>query len=206
MSKGSVAPLIKEYYPEYYMLKEYPIGSCAPIRTNTDEWGILSNIYPTVLVVDGVEFASSEQLFQMMKFSDKDILLDIYKTRGMTPKMKAKKIENRAFIRPDWGQVIIDCMKFCLQTKYDQCEDFKNTLHNTKGLNIVEDETNRKTSKKGNVRPADTWGVIKDGDMYKGSNLMGRLLMELRDNGKLEYHLPDDIFDFISILKSSGRI
>lgn len=44
MSKGGVAPLIKEYYPEYYMLKEYPIGSCAPIRANTDEWGILSNI------------------------------------------------------------------------------------------------------------------------------------------------------------------
>ena len=73
-------------------------------------------------------------------------------------------------------------------------------------MNIVEDETNRKTSKKGNVRPADTWGVVREGDMYKGSNLMGRLLMELRDNGKLEYHLPEDIFGFISILKSSGQI
>ena len=25
---------------------------------------------------------------------------------------------------------------------------------------------------------------------------MGRLLMELRDNGKLEWHLPDDAMDF----------
>ena len=41
---------------------------------------------------------------------------------------------------------------------------------------------------------------------YVGSNLLGRLLMELRDNGKLEYQLPDDIFDFIKILKSSGQI
>lgn len=40
---------------------------------------------------------------------------------------------------------------------------------------------------------------------YVGSNLLGRLLMELRDKGKLEYHLPDDIFDFISNLKSSGQ-
>ena len=77
MSKGSVAPLIKEYYPEYYMLKEYPIGSCAPIRANTDEWGILSNIYPIVLVVDGVEFASSEQLFQMMKRNFNKIMIGL---------------------------------------------------------------------------------------------------------------------------------
>lgn len=36
---------------------------------------------------------------------------------------------------------------------------------------------------------------------YVGPNLLGRLLMELRDNGKLEYNLPDDALDFIEILK-----
>ena len=30
---------------------------------------------------------------------------------------------------------------------------------------------------------ADTWGVKRQGDFYVGPNLMGRLLMELRDNG-----------------------
>ena len=30
---------------------------------------------------------------------------------------------------------------------------------------------------------------------------MGRLLMELRDHGKLEYHLPDNALDFIEIVK-----
>lgn len=34
---------------------------------------------------------------------------------------------------------------------------FRTTLHKTTGLYIVEDETKRKTSKNGNVRPADTW-------------------------------------------------
>lgn len=90
-------------------------------------------------------------------------------------------------------------MKFCLQTKYEQSEEFRNTLNETAGLFIVEDETNRPGA-------PTTWGTVLDGDMYKGSNLMGRLLMELRDNGKLEYQLPDDIFDFIKILKSSGQI
>ena len=34
-------------------------------------------------------------------------------------------------------------------------------------------------------------GVKIKGENYKGANIMGRLLMELRD-GKMEYKLPDD--------------
>ena len=34
-----------------------------------------------------------------------------------------------------------------------------------------------------------------------GPNLLGRLLMELRDNGKLEYQLPDDAFGFMNFIK-----
>lgn len=44
-------------------------------------------------------------------------------------------------------------------------------------------------------------GSCQEGEQYIGSNLLGRLLMELRDNGKLDYHLPNDIFEFIEILK-----
>ena len=39
------------------------------------------------------------------------------------------------------------------------------------------------------------------GDKYIGPNLLGRLLMELRDNGSLQYSLPEDAFEFINILK-----
>ena len=40
-----------------------------------------------------------------------------------------------------------------------------------------------------------------DGGNLVGPNLLGRLLMELRDNGKLEYKLPEDALDFIGYLK-----
>lgn len=30
---------------------------------------------------------------------------------------------------------------------------------------------------------------------------LGHLLMELRENGKLEYYLPNDIFKFISFIR-----
>ena len=203
MKEGKLRPLIEKYYPEYYSWNEYPVNECVPIRSNREEWGILGNMYPVSIVVEGVEFASSEQLFQMMKFADENIILALYGTRGMTPKMKAKRFENEGLRRADWGRIIVDCMKFCLQMKYDQSEEFRTMLHKTSGLNIVEDETSRKTSKNGKVRAADTWGVVRDGDIYVGSNLLGRLLMELRDNGKLVYHLPEDILDFVSVLKTN---
>ena len=196
MSKeGKVRPFIEKYYPEYYSWNDYPVDKCAPIRTNKEEWGILGNLYSTPLVVNGVVFTSSEQLFQMMKFTDEETILTLYNTSGLTPKMMAKKFENAGSRRSDWGQIIIDCMKFCLQTKYEQCEAFRITLHKTKGMFIVEDESKRR-------KTPDTWGVVREGDMFVGSNLLGRLLMELRDNGTLTYILPDDIFDFIKYLKN----
>ena len=201
MKNEKVRPFIEKYYPEYYQWNDYPVNKCAPILTNQDEWGILGNLYSVPLVVDGVKFFSSEQLFQMMKFTDEETILTLYNTRGLTPKMMAKKFENAGSRRSDWGQIIVDCMKFCLQTKYEQCEAFRDTLHKTTGLFIVEDETKRKTNKNGTVRQPDTWGVILQGDIYVGSNLLGRLLMELRDNGELTYNLPDDIFDFLKYIK-----
>ena len=195
MKKEKVRPFIEKYYPEYYQWKDYPIDKCAPIRTNTEEWGILGNLYSVPLVVDGVKFVSSEQLYQMMKFTDEETIQTLYGVRGMQPKMKAKRYENEGLRRPDWGQIIVDCMKFCLQTKYEQCEDFRATLHKTNGLIIVEDESKRR-------KIPDTWGVVREGDKFGGSNLLGRLLMELRDNGKLDYKLPNDMFEFLKYLKS----
>ena len=42
----------------------------------------------------------------------------------------------------------------------------------------------------------DAWGVKAD-----GSNLLGRLLMELRDSTTLHYRLPNDALNFITPIK-----
>ncbi|MGN1252549.1 MAG: NADAR family protein [Muribaculaceae bacterium] len=201
MSTGKLAPLIKEFYPEYYSWNDYPLDKCIPIRGVKEQWGILGNFAPTPLIVKGVLFSNSEQLFQMMKFSDKETLLSIYQSKGLPLKWAAKKGEKNGLRRKDWGQIIIDVMKFCLQTKYEQSEEFRHVLNETIGFSIVEDQTKLKTTKSGNLKDADTWGVVRKGELFVGSNLLGRLLMELRDNGKLEYHLPNDIFKFISFIR-----
>ena len=93
--------------------------------------------------------------------------------------MIAKKWE-KTHRRPDWGSMIVDAIKFCIQQKYEQSEEFRNKLEESKGLFIVEDQSSfRKPN-------PDTWGVKQKEDSFVGPNLLGRLLMELRENGKLE--------------------
>lgn len=69
-------------------------------------------------------------------------------------------------------------------TKYEQCTEFRDVLVRSQGMVIVEDQTTFPG------KNADTWGVkLKDGK-YVGPNLLGRLLMELREGGGLVYSIP----------------
>lgn len=179
------------------MRHEYSADGCIAVRGVKDEWGVLGNFASTPLIVNGVKFSSTEQLFQMMKFRNREILMSIYKAKGLPLKWAAKRGEKAGLRREDWGRIIVDVMKFCLMTKHEQSAEFRQVLKETTGRIIVEDQTNQKTTKSRRLKDADTWGVVRKGDQYIGSNLMGRLLMELRDNGEIEYRLPDDIFDFI---------
>ena len=196
MSKLSIAQFIEEFYPEYYQWHEYPADTCIPFSKVKEQWGIFGNFAPIPLVVDGIEFINCEQLFQMMKFTDAETLKAIHSSKGMKIKYAAKAAEKLGLRRPDWGQIIVDAMKFCLQIKYKQSAQFRQALKETAGKTIVEDQTSF------NKKKADTWGAKLVDGKYCGSNLLGRLLMELRDNGSLDYNLPDDIFAFINVIKA----
>ena len=202
--KTGVAHLIQKYYNQYYSIETYPAEQCIGFNAVADEWGILGNFAHTALVVDGVTFKCSEQLYQVMKFTDPDVVRKVYEGvtfKGIkkgTVKMVARSYETQGYRRRDWGSMLVDALKFCIQTKYEQSEEFRKALENTKGFYIVEDQTTRK---KGADATADTWGALLRDGSFVGPNLMGRLLMELRDNGKLEYKLPEDALDFLKHLK-----
>ena len=192
MSKLSIAQFIREFYPEYYQWHEYPADECIPFGKVREQGGVFGNFAPTPLVVNSVEFINSEQLFQMMKFTDPETLQAIHNSKGMKIKYAAKAAEKLGLRRPDWGQIIVDCMKFCLQTKYDQSEQFRQALKETAGKTIVEDQTRFRK------KTADTWGAKLINGKFVGSNLLGRLLIELRDNGHLDYHLPADMLIYFA--------
>ena len=191
MSFYSIAPFIQTFYPEYYSIESYPANESIAIRKVKESWGILGNFAPTPIFIEHVTFKTSELLFQLMKFRDEEAVLALFHSNN--PKMAAKHFE-KTHRREDWGRMIVDAMKYCLTQKYEQSEEFRLTLQSSVGKFIVEDQTSfpKKTP--------DTWGTKLVKDEYVGPNLLGRLLMELRDNGKLEYHLPDDCFQFVGFL------
>ena len=187
-----IREFIEKNYPEYYSIERYPKDKTVAFCSVDQPWGLFSNFGRTPLMVDGVPFDCTEKLFQIMKFTDDVSRKAIYSVKGQTIKMKAKHFEKAGTIRPDWGEIIVDAMKFCLMEKFRQSEAFREELERSRGLYIVEDQT---TFPK---KSPDTWGVklSADGSEFVGPNLMGRLLMELRDNGKLDYTLPEDVLLF----------
>lgn len=191
MNFYSIAPFIQKYYPEYYSIETYPVSECVAIRKVKEPWGIFGNFAPTPIILNGVTFKTSELLFQLMKFKEAEPILAVYNANN--PKMTAKHWE-KTHRREDWGRMIVDAMKFCLTQKYEQNEDFRKELVRSKDKYIVEDQTSfpKKTP--------DTWGVKQQGSDFVGPNLLGRILMELRKNGKLDYLLPDDALYFFKYL------
>lgn len=191
MNFYSIAPFIRQHYSQYYTIERYPADRCVCIRKVAEEWGVLGNFARTPLVVGGVTFKNSEQLFQLMKFKDEEPVKAVY--NAVNSKYTAKHWE-KTHRRDDWGAMIVDAMKFCLEAKYEQSEDFRNALAQSAGMYIVEDQTSfpKKT--------ADTWGTKFVGNEYVGPNLLGRLLMELRDNRSLKYRLPEDALAFTLFL------
>ena len=186
-----VRDFIEKNYPDYYGWFDYPADKTAAFCKVDAKWGILGNFARTPLTVGIIPFECVEKLFQVMKFADADSRKIIYGSKGQTIKMKAKHQHKAGVVRADWPQIIVDVLKFCLMQKYEQSEAFRKELERSKGLFIVEVQSNPK-------RPANTYNakLSPDGKTWSGPNLMGRLLMELRDNGKLEWHLPDDAMDF----------
>ena len=170
-------------YPEYNIIERYPAEQTIGFTSTAAEWGILSNFAKTPMRVNGVEFACVEQLFHYIRLNNEQeraAYLKLIPNMGL--KMKAKTFAKRGVERADWKGIAVDVMRFCLNHKYRSSEEFRKALSDSGSKYIVEDESKRKK------RP-DSWGAVLDVDSkeYYGKNIMGRLLMELREKGNLEY-------------------
>ena len=73
MNIHSVYPFIKRFYPEYDGIQSYPASECAVFCKTNEEWGILSNMASTPIIIEGVEFKSAEHIFQMLKFIEAEL-------------------------------------------------------------------------------------------------------------------------------------
>lgn len=141
-----------------------------------EAFGGLSNMaggFP--LRVNGIRIFTSEALYQACRFPHlpdvQRIVLD--EPSPMTSKMKTKPYRQNS--RPDWDQVRVRVMRWCLRVKLVQnWKAFGDLLLATDDKPIVEES-----------RKDDFWGANSvDEHTLVGMNVLGRLLMELREEFK----------------------
>ncbi len=153
--------------------RTYLRHECAVFRKTAETFGGLSNMAPGYPVrLNGVRLFSVEALYQACRFPHRIEVqrLIVGQHSPMTAKMVSKP--HRADSRPDWDQVRVKVMRWCLRVKLaTHFSKFTQLLLSTGDRPIVEDS-----------RKDAFWGAIPvDTATLVGRNVLGRLLMELRD-------------------------
>lgn len=153
--------------------QEWPLSRVCVFRKPADAFGGFSNMsksYP--LQVFGLRIRSSEHLYQMMRFTGEPEIQELVR-QARTP-MQSKRVSREwtEFTRPDWDDIRIDVMRWVLRVKPAQhAQRFGDLLRSTGNRDIVE------WSKHDSFWGA---GPVAD-DTVRGQNVLGRLLMELRE-------------------------
>ena len=142
-----------------------------------EKFGGLSNMaagFP--LQINGVSIRTSEALYQACRFPfHPHIQREIVLQRSpMSAKMKSKPYR-REYSRSDWSRVRVNVMRWSLRVKLVQNWDkFSALLLETGDRPIVEES-----------RKDAFWGAKRlDDNTLEGANILGRLLVELRDEVK----------------------
>lgn len=153
--------------------RTYIRDECVVFRKTSEPYGGLSNMAPgfPIRIGDAV-IVTTEALYQACRFPHRPEVqrLIIEQHSPMTAKMRSKP--HRKDSRSDWENVRVEVMRWCLRVKLAQNRrPFGELLLSTGNRTIVEES----------ARDA-FWGARPRGDgTLLGQNVLGRLLMELRD-------------------------
>jgi ribA/ribD-fused uncharacterized protein len=178
--------------PENRLLRTYVRGDVVVVYKTKEDFGGLSNMasgYP--LQINGVRILTTEALYQACRFPHlPEVQREIIGQHSpMTAKMKSKPYRKDS--RPDWDEVRYKVMRWCLRVKLAQnYTEFGRLLLATRDRPIVEQS-----------RKDDYWGAkLADevGDTLIGQNVLGRLLMELREK------LKDDADGMLKMVSPLG--
>jgi ribA/ribD-fused uncharacterized protein len=145
------APLVDE------VIRFYGVG---------ESYGELSNFAPYPIVLDGKRWPTSEHYFQAQKMVDPRDREAIRRAR--TPAVAARMGRDRKKkIRRDWESAKVDVMRRAVEAKFSQHADLSALLLATGDAQIVEHSDTD-----------DFWG---DGGDGRGKNMLGHVLMQVRD-------------------------
>lgn len=139
---------------------------------------MFSNFKPFEFQADGLTFYSVEQRFQWLRLAQRpDFQKNIMKYGLEDNGHNVKHYSSRPNVKPVLNndcEQLVKWMRECLRYKLQFCEGFKDELLKTGNVALVEYST----------WGDDFWGAVGqkgNGKTLAGSNVTGKLLMELRD-------------------------
>ena len=134
-----------------------------------DEYGCFSNFSAHPVRISGKLWPTTEHFFQAQKFKEVEYREKIRKANS--PMIAARMGRDRKKpLRRDWESVKVGVMRDAIRAKFTQHADLREILLSTGDARIVE-HTERDSY----------WG---DGGDGSGKNMLGRILMEIRDELK----------------------
>jgi len=139
-------------------------------RANEKPHGAFSNLFRRAMVFEGREYPTAEYAYQAGKARIEAVREWILSAPSPSLVAMAAHGLYTWDITPDWSRTKFDRMRNVLRAKFTQNEDLKELLLSTGDARLVE------------VRRTDnlvnrTWGEVNG----KGSNMLGVLLMEVRE-------------------------
>lgn len=156
--------------------RKYKKSASVIFAKTTSKYGAFSNMASGMsLYVNDINIYSSEALYQACKFPlFPDIQEEVLSaSNAMEAKLIARRYEK--YVRQDWDNIKYKVMKWCLQVKYIQNKNLLDDLFDSTGERPIVEYSKKDTD----------WGASPFGeDELVGTNALGRLLMELRQNIK----------------------
>jgi len=133
-------------------------------------YSFLSNFYPHRISYDGLTGSTLEHVFQALKTEDRQWRKRILEAPSAGV---AKRLGRECPIRPEWYEIQVPLMKQLL------LEKFKNP-----GLANMLLHTGERHLQEGNLWHDKFWGHCYCGDCGHGENMLGKLLMQVREEIK----------------------
>ena len=171
MTDDEVVEFVKSVRAERHGIEDSLRGAnMKKIDSFRNEYFFLSNFYEAPVFYDGVEFRNNEAAFQAQKVAhtqgEKPFIDPRREFVDLNPS-EAKKLGRRVPLRKDWESVKVGIMKEIVRAKFEQNKDLAEKLIQT-GNAILEE---------GNGWGDRTWGTVNG----QGKNLLGKILMEVRE-------------------------
>ena len=130
------------------------------------KYRFLSNFYPCMINMDGMEYPSTEHAFQAAKTLDHEVRDTIRLIDKAWEVRKYGRDKSKVKLRDGWNSMRIEVMEVLVTQKFNCHIDLRKKLLATGDEELIE----------GNWWGDDFWGVCRG----KGENNLGKILMRVR--------------------------